>query len=78
VIGVPDPKWSERPLAFVVLKPGEIADAEAIRAHLAEFAGRSLISRYAVPEQVRFVDALPRTSVGKLNKRVLRESAAKA
>jgi fatty-acyl-CoA synthase len=78
VIGVPDPKWSERPLAFVVLKPGETTEADEIRAHLAEFAGRGLIPRYAVPEQVRFVDALPKTSVGKLNKLVLREAAAKA
>jgi len=75
VVGVPDPKWSERPLAFVVLKPGQSAGADEIRAHLAEFAGRGLLSRYAVPEQVRFTDVLPKTSVGKLNKRVLRETA---
>jgi fatty-acyl-CoA synthase len=76
VIGVPDPKWSERPLAFVVLKPGHTIDADEIRAHLAEYAGRALISRYAIPEQVRFIDTLPKTSVGKLNKRVLRETVA--
>jgi fatty-acyl-CoA synthase len=74
VIGVPDPKWSERPLAFVVLKPDCTADADELRAHLAQYACRGLISRYAIPEQVRFADTLPKTSVGKLNKRALRET----
>jgi fatty-acyl-CoA synthase len=73
VIGVPDPKWSERPMAIVVLKPGHTTTAEAIKVHLRDFAAKGLLSSYAVPEQVRFVDALPRTSVGKLNKRMLRE-----
>ena len=74
VIGVPDPKWSERPLAFVVLKPDRTADAEELRTHVAEYASRGVISRYAIPEQVRFADTLPKTSVGKLNKRALRQT----
>ena len=76
VIGVPDPKWSERPMAIIVLKPGLEATAEDIRAHLRDFAAKGLISPYAVPEQVKFVESLPRTSVGKLNKRTLREDYA--
>jgi fatty-acyl-CoA synthase len=76
VIGVPDPKWSERPFAVVVLKPGKEATQAEIRAHLREFAGRGFISTYAVPEHVVFVEALPKTSVGKLDKKVLREKYA--
>jgi len=73
VIAIPDAKWGERPLALVVLKPGENASAEDLRAHMLGFAEQGHISRWAVPEHIRFIDALARTSVGKLNKRALRE-----
>lgn len=75
VIGVPDPNWGERPLALVVLKPdfaGKVGVAE-IQAHVRGFAEQGKVSKYAVPERVEFVEALPRTSVGKLNKRAMRE-----
>ena len=72
VIGVPDLKWAERPMAIVVLKPGQTASADDIRTHLRDFASRGLMSHYAIPEQVKFVEQLPKTSVGKLNKRSLR------
>jgi fatty-acyl-CoA synthase len=45
---------------------------DAIRRHVAEFAGRGTISKYAVPDKVYFVDAIPKTSVGKLDKKVIR------
>ena len=73
VIAIPDAKWGERPLALVVLKPEQQASADELRAHLRDFAEQGHISRWAVPEHIRFVDALARTSVGKLNKRALRE-----
>jgi len=73
VIGVPDPKWSERPLAVVVVaSESRVGEAE-IKAHLDDFAARGMISRYGVPERIIFVDALPKTSVGKLDKKVLRQ-----
>ncbi|HMV18503.1 MAG TPA: fatty acid--CoA ligase [Zoogloea sp.] len=74
VIGVPDEKWGERPLALVLLKP-EHADTiteRALRnwaAHAIEAAG---VSRYGVLLQVRFVKTLVKTSVGKMNKRLMR------
>ena len=51
-------------------------DAADIRTHLRDFASRGLISAYAVPEQVVFMEALPKTSVGKIDKKVLREKYA--
>jgi acyl-CoA synthetase (AMP-forming)/AMP-acid ligase II len=73
VIGVPDPKWTERPLAIVVAKDGcSVSDCE-IKAGLQDYAGKGVISRYAVPDRIVFVSELPRTSVGKLDKKVLRE-----
>ena len=72
VIGMPDPKWTERPVALVVLKAGQAADEAGIKTHLHRFAGQGLISKYGVPERVVFVEALPRTSVGKLDKKSMR------
>ncbi|HEX8987073.1 MAG TPA: fatty acid--CoA ligase [Rhodocyclaceae bacterium] len=74
VIGVKDEKWGERPLALVVLKKDRSADAASIQAHVKAYADQGHISKYAVPDQVRFVDSLARTSVGKLNKRAMREA----
>jgi len=75
VIGVPDEKWGERPLARVTLKPehvGQVSEHE-IRNFSARLIESTGVSRYGVLLQVQFVDVLPRTSVGKLNKRAMRE-----
>jgi len=74
VIGVKDDKWGERPLAMVVLKKDQSVDAAAIQAHVKTYAEQGHISKFGVPDQVRFVDSLARTSVGKLNKRAMRET----
>lgn len=77
VIAMPDEKWGERPYALVVLKADfarKVSD-EDIKAHVRRFAESGHISKYGVPEQVRFVTQLTRTSVGKLNKRALREQS---
>jgi len=76
VIGVEDDKWGERPLVFVVLKPGKYANAESIRRFVKTYADQGCISRYGVPEQVLFVESLARTSVGKINKQAMREKVA--
>jgi len=73
VIGVPVDKWGERPVAFVTLKAGTAAPTEdAIRRHVAQFAEQGLISKYGVPDRIHVVDAIPKTSVGKLDKKVIR------
>ncbi|NIH82396.1 acyl--CoA ligase family protein [Amycolatopsis viridis] len=68
VVGVPDEKWGERPKAYVVLRPGASVSADELRAHV-----RSQIARFKVPDQVEFLDALPKTSTGKIQKFQLRE-----
>ena len=73
VIGVSDGRWGERPLAIVALKANQVADAETIRRHLAGFVSSGAISKFAIPERILFVAQLEKTSVGKLNKKLLRE-----
>jgi fatty-acyl-CoA synthase len=74
VIGVSDAKWGERPVALVIANPAaEVPPTEEdIRSFVLSFAEKGAISKYAVPQVVKFVDALPKTSVGKLDKRRLR------
>ncbi len=79
VIGVPDEKWGERPLALVVLKPdfeGKVTE-HAIRNFAAHLVDSSGVSRHGVLLQVRFVKALLKTSVGKINKREMRDAFEK-
>jgi acyl-CoA synthetase (AMP-forming)/AMP-acid ligase II len=74
VIGIPDEKWGERPLALVVLKQESVSVVtdQHVQAHVKAWAERGVISKWAVPD-VRFVDYLEKTSVGKLDKKVLRQ-----
>lgn len=75
-IGIPDDKWGERPLLIVKLKPelAESVDEEGLKSFMAEAATHGTIPRYAVPDKILIVDELPKTSVGKLNKKVMRTS----
>lgn len=74
-IGIKDEKWGERPLMLVVLKPDfrtRVTEAD-LKAHMQTAAEAGMLPRYGVPGQYRFVDELPKTSVGKLDKKVLRQ-----
>lgn len=73
VVAVPDDKWGERPLATVVLREGASADFAALRTFLAE-EGR--IARWQLPERWTIVESVPKTSVGKFDKKVLRRQYA--
>jgi fatty-acyl-CoA synthase len=72
VIARPDEKWGERPLALIVLKGESKVTEKEIQAHVSAWAQRGVISKWAVPD-VRFVDSLDKTSVGKLDKKVMRQ-----
>ena len=67
-IGVPHPKWDERPLLLVVRKEGAGVGADDIRAHLARH-----VAKWWLPDEILFVDSLPHTATGKLLKTALRE-----
>lgn len=73
VIGIKDARWGERPLALVVLRPGAALDAAGVHAHLGEFVTQGHISKFAVPQQILFVPEIDKTSVGKINKKLLRQ-----
>ena len=67
VIAVPDERWSERPCACVVRRDGAELDGEAVRAFL-----DGTVAKWWLPERVEFIDEVPKTSVGKFDKKVLR------
>ncbi len=68
VVAVPHPKWDERPLAVVVLRAGQVATADELRALLA-----AKFVKFWVPDAVVFVDAIPKTSTGKHLKSAVRD-----
>ncbi|BAL24888.1 fatty acid--CoA ligase [Azoarcus sp. KH32C] len=78
VIAIRDDKWGERPMAYVVPKPGVTLAPEAIREHLMRQVETNRLCKYGVPEADRivFVQEIPKTSVGKINKKLLRERAS--
>ena len=71
VIAVPDPKWSERPLVAVVPKPGRSPSTADLVAFLAD-----RVPRWWLPDQWTFIDEVPKTSVGKFDKKVMRAAFA--
>jgi acyl-CoA synthetase (AMP-forming)/AMP-acid ligase II len=71
VIAVPHPKWSERPLACVVVREGQSLTREEVLDYL-----RDRLSHWQVPDDVVFIDEVPKTSVGKFSKKTLRERFA--
>jgi fatty-acyl-CoA synthase len=71
VIAVPDPKWSERPLVCVVPQPGQTPSFEELTAYL-----RDRVAAWWLPERWAYVDEIPKTSVGKFDKKVLRAQFA--
>ncbi|MFF3139634.1 long-chain fatty acid--CoA ligase [Streptomyces mirabilis] len=73
VVAVPDDKWGERPLATVVLREGATADFVSLRTFLAE---EGEIAKWQLPERWTIIESVPKTSVGKFDKKVLRRQYA--
>jgi fatty-acyl-CoA synthase len=71
VVAVPDERWGERPCACVVTRDGAALDAEAVRSFLAD-----RVAKWWLPERVEFIDEVPKTSVGKFDKKSLRSRFA--
>jgi fatty-acyl-CoA synthase len=77
VIGVFDEKWGERPLALVVPRPDSGISEKDITNHIKQYADKGLVNKQVVLLKVRFVDAIDKTSVGKISKVTLREKYAR-
>jgi fatty-acyl-CoA synthase len=73
VIAIPDDRWSERPLAVIVLREGSSATPDELRAHLEPH-----FAKWWLPDRYEFVDELPKTAVGKFRKTALRDRFAGA
>ncbi len=71
VVAIPDEEWGERPCACVVRRDGSDLDADAVREFLS-----SRVAKWWVPDRVEFIDEVPKTSVGKFDKKVLRQRLA--
>jgi len=71
VVGLPHPKWQERPLALVVLKPGHHVTVQQLHEHLS-----AAFASWQLPDRILLVNSIPKTSVGKLNKKVIRAEYA--
>ena len=71
VVGVPDERWGERPHALIVSKNGEL-DTIMIKLHLNQFVETGQINKWAIPETIDLVDDIPKTSVGKIDKKQIR------
>lgn len=80
VIGVPDEKWGERPLAIIVPREGykDKLTPDALKAHLAKYVDGGVITSWSVPDDFVMVDQIPMTSVGKHDKKLLRSKYAEA
>jgi fatty-acyl-CoA synthase len=78
VIGTPDVKWGEKPLVLVVLQDEtDNVSAKDLAAHVKAFVDKGMMSKLALLLEVAFVDSIDKTSVGKINKKVLRETFSK-
>lgn len=74
VVGIADEQWGERPMALVVCIPGHAVDQSILEAHLQQFVASGRINKWAIPKQFDFVAEIPKTSVGKINKKLIRDN----
>ena len=77
VVGVPDERWGERPFALLVLCEGKQVDARALQTFLEPAVEQGQINKWAIPQQIAVVEDIPKTSVGKLDKKRIRVDIAR-
>ncbi len=70
--GIPDPRWGERPMLVIVRKAEAKLSTEDILDLIREQVDKGRLSKWAIPERIEFVETLPKTSVGKIDKKVMR------
>ncbi|WP_225788536.1 fatty acid--CoA ligase [Pseudomonas sp. Marseille-P8916] len=70
--GGADPQWGERPFALLVVREGQSIDARSLKDHLKPFVEQGHINKWAIPSQIAVVTEIPKTSVGKLDKKRIR------
>jgi len=73
VVGLPDAEWGERPHAMLTVKADAAVDREQVADHLQQFIEAGLIEKWAIPDSVTVVAEIPRTSVGKIDKKLIRK-----
>ncbi|WP_375779265.1 class I adenylate-forming enzyme family protein [Bradyrhizobium sp. ma5] len=73
VVGRPDPRWEEVPIAYVIRRPGAQIEAEALMAHV-----QSQLTRFKVPREIIFTQELPKTALGKVQHFVLKEAGTRS
>ena len=72
IVGIPDAKWGERPHAMIVLKEGKNMTKEDLKTFMQRYVDDNTITAWTIPSSVEFAVAIPKTSVGKLDKKVIR------
>ncbi len=73
VVGLPDEQWDERPHAIITTTKGQELSRDAVVEFMQQFVEQGLIEKWAIPDTIKVVDEIPRTSVGKIDKKVIRE-----
>lgn len=72
IVGIPDVKWGERPHAMIVLKEGKTLSKEGVKDFMQTYVDDSTITPWSIPTSIDFAKAIPKTSVGKIDKKVIR------
>ncbi|MBS1487296.1 MAG: fatty acid--CoA ligase [Bacteroidetes bacterium] len=73
VVGVPDTRWGERPVALVVKAEGIKIAEEDLKNHMQQHIDNGRLSKWAMPDKIIFTEAIPKTSVGKIDKKLIRK-----